>query len=213
MKVVMFLISFFLITPTVVYAWGMPEIPGVSGGGGADLSNLESTQTKLADRSNGVMKNFIGALDKFRGALGLERDSSLLEKIANCGSGKICTESKDIERIESQAKEVVETIEQMKKDGVKLSADASKTFMSGLLPYGKGLLKGGVLGVDITTFGPKVTAAVVANPFSALSQLEVALAIIEQIPPIISTFSGANGGIYDFATYNGIEKPEDTGPE
>ena len=217
MKYMIFFISFSMVTPSPVYAWGMPElpveIPGIGGGGGADLSSLESAQSKLADRTNKVMGDFVDALDKFREALGLDRDSSLKEKFANCGSGKVCTESDDIKRIESQAKEVEEKVVQMKKDGVKLSADASKTFLEGLFPYGKGLLKGGFLGADIAAFAPKVTSAVAANPLSAPSQLSVALTIIEQIPPIISTFSGANGGIYDYATYNGIEKPEDTGPE
>jgi hypothetical protein len=220
MKIFTLMISLLFISSSPVYAGmfdALPklpvEIPGLGGGDKADSSGLESTQSKLADRTNKVMGDFVGALEKFRGALDLDKDSSLKEKFANCGSGKICTDSADIERIESQAKEVEEKIEQMKKDGVKLSAGASKTFLEGLLPYGKGLLKSGVLGTDIAAFAPKVASAVQANPLKAPSQLAVAIFIVKQIPPILSTFGGANGGIYDYATYNGIEAPEDTGPE
>ncbi len=204
---IFFLISFIFI----MFGQGCASL----GGGGAGLSGLASTQTNLTDRSNDVIKTFVLALDKFSGALGLERDSSLVEKFANCGSGKICTESDDIKRIESQAKEVEEKVVQMKKDGVKLSADASKTFLEGLFPYGKGLLKGGFLGADIAAFSSQATNAILGNPLSILSvlpQLPAFLVIIKQIPSIISTFSSANGAIYDYATYNGIEKPEDTGP-
>ena len=104
---------------------------------------------------------------------------------------------------------------QMKKDGIKLSADASKIFSEGLFPYGKGLLKGGLLGTDIAAFSSQATNAILGNPLSILSvlpQLPAFLEIIKQMRSIISTFSSANGAIYDYATYNGIEKPEDTGP-
>ncbi len=201
---IFFLISFIFI----MFGQGCASL----GGGGAGLSGLASTQTNLTDRSNDVIKTFVLALDKFSGALGLERDSLLVEKFADCGVGKICTDSDDIERIESQSKEVEENVVQMKKDGIKLSADASKIFSEGLFPYGKGLLKGGLLGTDIAAFSSQAINAILGNPLSVLPQLPAFLVIIKQIPSIISTFSSANGAIYDYATYNGIEKPEDTGP-
>jgi len=92
--------------------------------------------------------------------------------------------------------------------GVKLSSESSEKFKKGLVSYGKGLVGGGVLGLQISEVIPKYTSAIAVNPLTAPTTLETGLNITKQIPPILTTFSNASGGIYDFATYNGIEIPK-----
>jgi len=210
MKHIIFLMIFTLVSPSTVYAWGMPElpveIPGVGGGGGADLSSLESTQSAIADRTKKVLLDFGHAILKFQAAVTGKEDADLKELMAKMTDQKVPSDEY-IERLGSVSDDTTEKIIELQEKGVKLSADASKTFMKGLLPYAKGIFKGGLLTVDLAAFAPKVTDAIAANPLSAPSALSVALTLIDQIPPMVSKFSDANGGIYDYATFNGIEIP------
>ena len=212
MKIFTLLISLFFISPSAVYAWGMPElpveIPGV--GGGADLSDLESTQTELMNQTNRVVYAFEKALNHFQKALGLDVDEVKLEAKRKCleEGKKSCITSEQAEAMKTQTEAVAEKITDMVKKGEKLSAEATATFVKGLVPYVGGLFEGGKLGLDITAFAPKVTNAVTANPLSAPSVLAEAMNIISVVPGVLSTFGGANGGIYDFATYSGLEIPD-----
>ena len=202
--------------PNYSFAFGLGDltssVPGHSGGGG-DVADLEKGQGQLADETNKVLLDFATAIVSFQEALGLEADSSLKNKIANCAKGKICTESEDFEKTKSHSDEVVKTVKNLEAKGVKLSSDASKTFKKGLVSYGKGALGGSVLGLKIAEVGPKYASAVAANPLTASSTLATGTTIFKQIPPVLTMFSGASGGIYDFATYSGIEKPEEAEAE
>ncbi len=208
MKIFTLLISLFFISPSAVYAWGMPElpveIPGVGGGGGADLSSLESSQSALADRTKKVLLDFGHAILKFQAAVTGKEDADLKRIMADYSADKISA-SDVIARVGSVSDATTEKIIELQEKGVKLDANASKIFMRGLFPYAKGIVKGGLLTADLAAFAPKVTDAIAANPLSAPSALSVVLTLIDQIPPMMSKFSDANGGIYDYATFNGID--------
>jgi len=221
-KLVIITLSAAICMPSYSFAFGMGDITSglgditssVTGSGGDNnIDDLEKGQGELADETNKVMLDFVTAFGVFSEALGLEVDSSIKDEIANCGSGKICTENELIEKIESESSALIEAMKSKKDEGVKLSADASKTFQKGLVPYGRGILRGSALGLRIAEAGPKYISAVAANPLSASSTLATGMAITKQVPPVLSTFSTASGGIYDFATYNGIEKPEEVEAE
>ena len=213
MKSFILVAVFILISPSAVYAWGMPEleIPGVGGGDGADLSDLESKQTELMNQTNRVVYAFEKALSQFQKALGLEVDEAKLEAARKCleEGKKTCITSDQAMAMTTQTEEVTAKIAEMVENGEKLSAEATATFVKGLVPYVGGLFEGGKLGVEITAFAPKVADAVTANPLSAPSALAEAMTIIDVVPGVLSTFGGANGGIYDFATYSGLEIPSE----
>lgn len=207
MKIFTLLISLFFISPSAVYAWGMPELPGISAGGEADLSDLKSTQTELMNQTNETMYAFKLALYQFQKALGLNVDEAKLEAARKCleEGKKSCITSDQAEAMKTQTEEITVKITDMVKKGEKLSAEATANFAKGLAPYAGGLFEGAKLGAAIAAFAPKVTEAVTANPLSAPSALSEAMTIIDIVPGVLSTFSGANGGIYDFVTYSGLK--------
>ena len=207
MKIFTLLISLFFISPSAVYAWGLPELPGISAGGEADLSDLKSTQTELMNQTNETMYAFTLALYQFKKALLLNEDETKLEAARKCleEGTKLCITSDQVEAIKTQTEEITVKITDMVKKGEKLSAEATANFAKGLAPYAGGLFEGAKLGAAIAAFAPKVTEAVTANPLSAPSALSEAMNIIDIVPGVLSTFSGANGGIYDFVTYSGLE--------
>jgi len=211
MKIFTLIISLIFISPSAVYAWGMPELPGVGGGGGADLSDLESTQTEVMNQTNRVVYAFEKALSQFQKALGLNVDEAKLEAQRKCveEGKKACITSDQAEAMTTQTEEITVKLADMIKNGEKLSAKATANFVKGLVPYVGGLFEGGKLGLAITDLAPKVTNAVTANPLSAPSTLAEAMNIISVVPGVLSTFGSANGGIFDFATYSGLEIPEE----
>jgi len=218
-KLIIITLSAAICMPSYSFAFGLgditssiPDVPGLSGGGG-DVADLEKGQVELADETRKVMVDFITSLEYFQDALGLERNSSLSSLKANCLEKKICPGDDSIERIEESSDEIKGKSQSLIDEGVKLSVGSSKKFKKGLIPYGKGLLGGASLGKKIAEVTPKYTSAIAANPLTAPSVLETGLNIAKQIPPILSTLSNASGGIYNFAMYNGIEKPEEAEAE
>ena len=219
-KLIIITLSAAICMPSYSFAFGLgditssiPDVPGLSGGGG-DVADLEKGQGELANETNKVLLEFATALEVFREALGLEVDSSLKDAFANCAPKKICTDGGEvIEKMVSSSDDVTKVMKSSEEEGVKLSAEARKTFEKGLVPYGRGILRGTALGLKISEVAPKYVNAVAANPLTASSALATGMSIGKQIPPVLALFSGASGGIYNFATFNGIEKPEEAEAE
>ena len=189
-----------LMLPTTVLSFGgfsLPvSVPGIGGG------SSKSVDAKgLSKRTNSVVSDFSKSLALFNEALGNEVSADKQEAIANCSSSKGCS-SDDMDKVASVSDSLKDKVSQMKKDGVKLDAEASKKFSKGLLPYITGTVNGVVLGKDLVDAGK-------SDPMSMLSMLDV----ITALPKMVSGFSSATGAITDYANYNGIDVPKASAAE
>ena len=188
-----------LIASTAAFSFGgfsLPSVPGIGGG------SSKSVDAKgLSKRTNSVVSDFSKSLALFNEALGNEVSADKQEAIANCSSSKGCS-SDDMDKVASVSDSLKDKVSQMKKDGVKLDAEASKKFSKGLLPYITGTVNGVVLGKDLVDAGK-------SDPMSMLSMLDV----ITALPKMVSGFSSATGAITDYADYNGIDVPKASAAE
>ena len=188
-----------LIAPTAAFSFGGFSLPSVPGIGGGSSKSVDSEG--LSRRTTSVVMDFITAITLFEKALGMKDSAEMKDAKAGCASSKGCS-SDDIDKVTSVSDRLKDKVSQMKKDGVKLDAEASKNFSKGLLPYISGTVKIVVLGKDLIDAGK-------SDPMSMLSMLDV----ITAIPKMGSGFSSATGAIIDYADYNGIDVPEASAAE
>ncbi len=208
------LLGFTLILPTAVLSFGgfkLPSIPGLSGGGSSTSAEVDTKG--LTKQTSRVLSDFAKAFGLFGDAFGLKVDSEMLDKIANCSSEKVCVEGDDADKMVDTSNALKDKAEQMKNNGVKMDAASAAKFSAGLLPYAKGTFKGIGLIKSLKDAVPAIQSQIKSNPIGSIGKLKTMLDIASDIPPMITAFSTSTGAIYDYATFSGIEIPEESGPE
>jgi len=188
-------------------AFGLGSLPGLGGGGGGSSSNVDTTA--LLNTSNAVIGGFGKAFKRFSEALGLKDESGVYDEMANCSSQGCDISGDRLEEAAAQSESMGAQLDKLKADGVQLDAGAKAKFASGMKPYLFSTLKGVKLLTDLPKSKDAVQSKMKSNPFGALGELKSLLTLISKLPPMIESFSGASGKIWDFATYQGLEKPSE----
>jgi len=195
------LTSGFLLVPQSSYAFldsignALSGATGGSSGGSAE---------QLATQSNIITRDFMTSFKLFSEALDLEYDASILEKTTNCATGKICTDSDDADRMVSMSEALSKKIKENQEKNKKLDQASKDKFAKGLLHYGTGIFKSSLVLSAVSNLVSESSS----NPFAAIASAGVIAELTTQVPPTFSAFKNASGAVYDYANFNGIEKPE-----
>ena len=188
-------------------AFGLGSLPGLGGGGGGSSSNVDTTA--LLNTSNEVIGGFGRAFIRFNEALGLKDDSGSLAEMAKCSAQACAIDGSTLEAAAAQSEGMGAHLDKLKADGVQLDADAKAKFASGMRPYLFSTLKGVKLITDLPKSKDAIQSKMKSNPFGALGELKSLLTLNSKLPPMIESFSGASGKIWDFANYQGLPKPSE----
>jgi len=187
-------------------AFGLGSIPGLGGGGSSGGANVDSAA--LVKRAESIIYNFTVAGDRFDAAINTDKAGAMEKaKASQCSSGKGCSSEEAVEAMKAQSEKRREQIQRMMDNGEKLSEAAKAKFATGLAPFGFGTLKGVAFLKDLKDAIPALKNKLSSNPFGALGEINSLISLASTLPPAFEEFSSSAGLIYDFATYNGIEKP------
>lgn len=200
------ILSTAVLAPSSSFAFGfgnlISNIPGL--GGDSSETSKGSSVNSVVGQTNTVMVDFVTSMNLFNQALGLEKNADLEKTAAGCVTGKLCFTENQMEKIVSDSEALAQKLEANKKNGITLSATAKETYNKGLLSYGTGVFKSTIIIIAVS----ELSSQMVSNPIALIASADVIKSLSTSVPPTFSAFKNASGAIYDYASFNGIEKPE-----
>lgn len=202
LKIKFFTILFGLFSACSVYAFGLGDLGNaLSGGSGPDLTG---TQTELT----GSLKQALIDLSKSQAlmakAMGLDEQAMLAEKNQEgLKSGDMGAKDEIEKRIETAAS-VQEAIAKESAKKTVLDAESKAVFISSIPFYIKGGVGAGMTAKKAVDAGKSLASA---GPM-ALLKVGPLVAIVAEMPGLISKLVSATGNIADFMTANDIDNTE-----
>jgi hypothetical protein len=189
------------------FAFGLPPIPGVSGGAssGASQADLSGQQDALVRNFNGANQQVLNAQSKLAGALNLDKESVKAAETAKQMSGGATQGSvKDGDKVVSDTNGAIATA--LAKKPV-LDAAAKAQYAEGLVHLVTGGIKYAGLGKDVTNMGSGLKSA---SPL-ALAKLSDAAYIVSKFPGSASNLVDTVKQAVAFAKGQDIPVPANTG--
>ena len=186
------------------FAFNVPKVPGL-GGGGVDVDSLMTAQEDVVKTLSSSLRNLSAAQILMANALGLKEEAAVAKEISdNLASGDLSGKD-DIKKAVSNSLSTQNKINDTISGGSALTAQSKVEFAKSLFPYGKG-------SVEMVSTGRKAKAQAdsvsqTKNPL-VLKKLNTLLFVAQNTPKLLKTFSGSTKSVIKFAKSNGLDTSE-----
>ena len=196
-KIKLPIMLFILLLNSSAYAFGLGDLVGGGGDKGPDLTG---TQTELTGTLKEALINLSKSQALMAKAMGLDEQAILAEKNAEgLKSGDLGAKD-DIEKSIETAASVQDAIAKKSAEKTVLDAESKAVFVSSIPFYIKGGVGAGMTAKKAVDAGKSLASA---GPM-ALLKVGPLVAIVAEMPGLITKLSSATGQIMDFMTANDI---------